>query len=457
MHTKKGYKRVFVARNCNRTTGLTAANLQEKLAYGEIVAVDEKGVLLNTAAKVNAAKAVRFIIGTRDGSPIHSDLIYKKDLISVESSKFKNRQTKKVIIGSDGTSGAIDVISGNVYAIEVDHIFNGAYTKESFSTRSSYEAKLTGETQFGIAQNLAKLLAYDYSIFDETVRVNVVTDAAGVAGATGCAVTHGSPSVTYTGGTPPTVGQAVIVTGITGADHRDEDDTVYKVIFVDTANNVFELDRPYQNRSQSGLTLNTIADTSVDNYGITLEGMDIKSNFREEYTVMDFDVRIFEFGDTPFLENTAALGLDSGFGRHEEVSNLEFVDGDGEGRNIYQTAEHQSPNINTDIGTGYSAITLRFDHMSNPNILDSHSVPKELTVFLQRGTYQDIHDDAAGTAFGTNIQTGTGLSGVDADSFLNVVNALAVNAGVLNAGVNTSANGGNEMTAGTTFSTGVDV
>jgi len=458
MHTSKNYKRVFVARNCARTVGLTSSNVADKLAYGEIVAVNKGGQLIDTAAKAIAAKAIRFMIGTKDGSPIVTDLIFKKDLLSVESSKYVARQEKKVIIGYDGAANSIDVISGNVYAVEVDHIYRGAYSKEPFSTRASYESPLTGATQFNIAQNLAQLLAYDYSIFDETVRVNIISDQAGVAGMTGAEVINGSPSVSYTGGTAPAVGNAVVVPGLTGGIHRDEDNSLYKVIYVDATNSVIELDRPYQNRDQSGLAVTTIAAPGTGAYGLTLEGMPMVVNFKEAYSVMDFDTRIFGFGTTLLQAKGATLAQNEGFGRHEPVANAEYLNGDGEGRNIYQTQEFQAPNINTDSGTGYSMVNIRFDHMSSPNMINNHSVPKEVDVYLQRGTYADIAADAAGTAFGTNIETGTGLSGVDGTSFLNVINAFAVNAGVLTATANTVANGGKEITAGITlFSNGIDV
>lgn len=457
MHTSKNYKRVFVARNCARTSGLTSANLVNKLAYGEVAVVSAKGALINTVAAAQAANAIRVVVGTKDGSPIFSDLIYKKELLGIFSSKFDQKQERKVIIGYDGSANDIDVIAGSVYAIEVDHIFRGAYSNEALTKRVSYEAALTGETQHNIAIKLAGLLALDYSLFTEKPRVNVIGSEAGLAAMTGGTVVHGSATVTYTGGAAPALGSLVVVPGLTGGIHRDEDNTVYKVIYVDAGSKVIELDRPYQNRDQAGLAINEIAAPAGD-YGITIEGMHMNVKFGEAYSVMDFDVRAFEFGDTPLQYKGATLAIDHGFGRHEEVRNLEKAYGDGEGRNIYQEREFQNFNINTDENTGYSLLNIKFDHQSNPSMMEDHLNPKELDIFLQRGTYVDIKADAAGTAFGTNIQTGTGLVAAgDSDSLINVLNAFAVGAGVLLATANSTANGGKEMTAGTTFSTGIDV
>ena len=458
MHTKNNYKEVFVARNCARTTGVTSNNIGTKLAYGELVVVDDKGQLVDTAAKATAAKAIRFIIGTKDESNIISDLIVKKDLKEVISSKFEQRVNKRVVIGYNGTAGDIVLMSANKYVVEIKHALKGRFPNSAYSVRAAYESMFTGDTKFNVLRNLAELLALDYAQFNTGVRINVISDQAVAGGMTGVEVVRGSNSLSYTGGAAPAVGDVIEIPGITGGTFRDEVDSLYQVKFVDTTLNLVELDRPYQNRDNDGLAVGILANPAVGAYGLTVEGMDLDWQSKyDEYSLMDFAVWTLGFEGATISDKGATYAGVQGFGRHEQVIESEYNHGDGDGRYTFAGRGFELSNINTDLGTGYSLVTIVFDHVSAFNNMNLVENKKEVDVFLQRGTYADIKANAAGTAFGTNIQTGTGLSTVDGDSFLNVLNAFAVDAGVLNAGVNTKSNGGNEITAGTTYNSGIDV
>jgi len=458
MHTSKNYKRTFVAKDCIRTVGITAANLMTKLAPGEVMFVNTKGAIVNTAALATAAEGIRLVMGTNQGSPILSDIINKKELSSVLSSKFRQKQERKVVIGNNGVSGTVEIIPGNVYSIEIDHIFKGTYLRDGFNIRASHEAKLFNETQFSIVQNLAQLIALDYSLYDDGLRVNLLTSVAGVAGATGAEVITGNKTVTYTAGTPPTVGNIIKIPGVTGSWHRNEDATAYLVTSVDTVNRFIELDRPYQNRSAAGLATTNIVNDGTQSFGISFEGVYTKPlNCSSAYYLTDFDVRTFGFGSTTVHSGTVALAIDSGFGRYEAVCNSEFAFTGGEGGNIYQSPEFRRQVHIAEEDNGYSCVTISFGNLSTPTSLETHANPKEIQVFLQRGNYEDIADNVASTEFSTNIKTGTGLSTVNADSFLNVLNAFAVSAGVLLVGANTVSNGGREITSGTVFNSGIDV
>lgn len=104
----------------------------------------------------------------------------------------------------------------------------------------------------------------------------------------------------------------------------------------------------------------------------------------------------------------------------------------------------------------YSTINVQFEENVAASEIRSEKFTHVLRLYLERGSILDVKTDAARTAFNSNIQTGTGLSTVAGTSLLNVLNAILVQQKVVKAGANTKSNGGKEITAGTTFSTGID-
>jgi hypothetical protein len=462
MHNQREIKKVFIANNCARTAGLTASNLTSLLGPGEIAVLDEKGNLLATAAAAKAAKAIRIYQGLTGGGVTSSDLIQKGKINSFKGFKFVQSSEQRVAIGYNGTSGSIDLFDDNNYVVTIEYDNTGSQISNDFDLHKLlYKSPLINTTQHDVAIGIAA----QYAAVLETVnasfgiKVNVSTDAVGVVlavGLTGCEVIKGSRAVLYTTGTP-VVGGSYTIAGITGTPYADEVTSVYKVVAIDTVNKTVTLDRPYQNEFQTGIDLAFIANTSLNNYGVVFEGMLNKFQVGfGDYIKTFIHVQTSGFGNSEVTRTGAGFSLNQGKGRHEAVSIEEFyyqgnAMSHGASREFAQYANE------TKVGYGYSGITIDYYSNDRINIAETSGADKSLVIFVERGTYQNIYDDVAGTALLTNVITGTGADTVNGSSFLNVLNAFMVGTGVITTGLNLTNNSGLSLAAAGIFSLGIDL
>jgi len=445
-------KRVFIAKNCARTAGLTFANLNTKLGAGEILVTDEFGKIINTAALAKAAKAIILHVGTNDGRAVRSDIIRGKQVKRFFATKFIQQKEKKQYFGWNGTSGSIDVIDANDYILTMEHTsLHPAYEAHPFVNGANYTTKISGDNQYNIAKNIAEILSLNYGQFEPSVRVNVVGDATAAGGVTGGSVVTGSRTVSYTGGTAPVVGDKMVVPGLVDAIYGTELDSIYEVVAIDTVNKVITFDRAYQNQPQDAIAITIIS--ACTDYGIELVG--IRQNFRLGYgdmVVIDWEVMPKGWGNTTITNVRPVYST----GRHEKVAMDENLFQGEQGRNIDNEFQFQTPLKEWIKDHGYSAIQIEFESAERINTVERNGQPKSMTVYLDRSTYTDIAGNAAGSAFGTNILTGTGADTVDGDSLLNVLNAFMVGAGVIATGINTVANSGKSLATAGNFNAGVD-
>lgn len=448
-------KRVFIAKNCARTAGITTANLSYTLGKGEIIITDEKGAILNTAALAKAAKAIILHQGIEGGKAIHSDIIYRNQVTKYLGSKFVQQLEKKVHVGWNGTSGAIEAINANEYLITIEHKGTSkAQMAHPFINGTVYNSKITGTTQYDVAKNIADILVLNYSQFEPAMRINVVGDSTSANGVTGGEVMRGYKTVSYSAisVTAPVVGDKLSVPGLATANYEAELASIYEVVAIDTVNKVITLDREYQNENQTGLAITIIS--ACTNYGIELKG--ILQNFRLGYgdlVKVDWDTLLKNFG-------TSIVTVSEGTypnGRHEQAAMDENLFQGYAGRFQDNEYQYQNPITTFETSHAYSSINVTFESYERTNTLEKNGQPKSMIVYLDRSTYADVLADAAGTTFGTNILTGTGADTVNADSVINVLNAFMVGAGVIATGLNTVANGGASLSAGTIFSTGVEL
>jgi len=456
MTNGSNFKRVFVAKNCTRTVGLLDSNLNELLAPGEILVLDQGGKIINTEAKAKAAKAFQIVQGSNGQSPIYSPMYKKKDVKSFKSSKFLQAKPFSYVIGSDGTNGFIDVVGVNNYMVGLEFESNiSVGNANPYITKVNYTSAASGDSQFNIANSLVKLLSLNFTQFNEaTPKATVVTDATGAAGLTTAAVTRGSKAVSYGGGTP-VLGGAYKIPGYVGI-YGTEAAGVYTVTAIDSVNSVVTLDKEYNGTTQASVSIAYIADTSStsgDNYGIKIEpGIYGQKNGYEAYMKATIDVMAGNFYNTTLVEDYG----DFGSGRHELVANGEIAHQSYFGRNALQTVEFQNPSVVTDAGTGYSSVMFQTETSERINTVETNGQPSSTVIYLQRGTYEALLTPATAT-LGTNILNGTGIGGAAGDGVLTVLNALMVDIGVINATANTIPNGGNEITAGANFGAAIDV
>ncbi|MCK4500913.1 hypothetical protein KAU11_10465 [Candidatus Babeliales bacterium] len=461
------FKRSFVAKNCARTAGITAANLHEKLAPGEMLVLNESGAILSAVADIQAAKGIKLVQGASSGSPLFSQTIWKKDVSNYKSSLFTQVAPQKIAFGYNGTAGSIEVLSLNSYAIGIEFQLNNSIGNgDPYITRSTYESLASGDTQFNIANKLAQLLSKNFGQFNEAQPiVNVVTADAGDAAnsLTACEVVKGSRVVSIGAVTlgSPTIGQAVIVPGLAGGIYGDEASGVYQITAVDLVSvpKTITLDKEYRGTSQASVTVLPIVDVSVANYGVLLETAAYEQfNQYEDFLSASMIPSYSGFGVSTITLNGSGFDAEFGYGRHEQVRNSEQWHQSYWGRNARQSVEFQNSSSVTIAGNGYSSISFISETSEKINTLETNGQKVPFTIYLDRSTYENIEAVNATTGFLTNIQTGTGLDGVAGNSILNVLNTFMVSAEVVATGANTVANGGNALTPGiTNIGNGIDV
>jgi len=217
MHAQIETKRVLIAKACDRTVGLSPANLYNNLGPGEVIVMDEGNKIIDTADAAKAAKSIRVFQGLTGGGYVMSDRITKGKIAIYEGTKFEQSSEQKVAIGFNGTAGSIDVMDDNSYSFTVEYENTGANTHNEMEVhkvvfRSPVE--LGSTTQHMVANELA--ITYANTLVhmrDFGVKVNVVTDAASAGGLTGVEVVNGSKVIEATGGSA-VVGDVLIITGI---------------------------------------------------------------------------------------------------------------------------------------------------------------------------------------------------------------------------------------------------
>jgi len=460
MHSQIETKRVLIARNCDRTPGITAANMYNNLGAGELIITDEKGNILNTSAKAKSAKAIRIFQGLTSGGYSLTDLITKDKISRYEGFKFKQSKEQRVAIGYNGTAGSIEVFDDNTYSFTVEYDNTGASTHNDMEIHKvTYKSPYSNTTQFIVANELVKLFTSTLiHIRDFGIKVNVVTSDAGAAGLTGCEVIRGSKVVQYTAGSPA-VDDVFKFAGLTGTPYRDEVDSVYKVTAVDTVAKTVTLDKPFQNADQTGVAAAKIADTSVANYGIVIEGT-INDFLAGEgdyiKTLIGTELQRTGFGSTTYTDTGVGFEMFPGNGRHESVGLEEFYYQANQ-RNAEVSKEYATYSKETLNKHGYSGITIDFYSNDKISIVESNGSLKSVTIFLDRGTYTDVEANNANTSFKTCILTGSGADSVDGVSLINVLNAFMVGAGVITTGINTKSNEGMSLMGSGTYGTGIDL
>ena len=458
---KKDNKQVFVLRNCTRTTTVNADNLFSELGYGEVIFVNEDGAIMDTAAKIAASKMFRAVVGTKGKRSKYSDWIRTEDIKSMKSSKFANSVERKYAIGYNGTDGSVDLNVGDKYSMRVVGENNEGFGSEPVVP--AYHTVVTSDTQMSVLNTMAVLLSKSYESFDTPpIRINLVTEGTGLAdGVEEVTATKGVDSISYTGvvastGTAPAAGDYIQISGGTALNGEDEPDGVYKVLYIDTTNKTIVLDRPFQNENITDADAE-IVDTD-DDAGMIIAGNTVELNAIgiEGWYQEDFRVSISGMGDTTFTYMGTGFEAYIGNGRHEQVASMERLHNGTNNPNDYNLEETTLPYQNTDSGHGYSALTIVTRHNQNLNIVEDNSKDSEYVFFLDRGTYANISSDDASTAFGTNLLTGTGVATADGDSFVNVINKIGQEAGILGTGLNTVINGGDNFASDGVFDTGID-
>lgn len=367
-------------------------------ATGEIGVFTKEGTRVNTA-NGNISAGMEFVIAVSRGAgkaPLVSDLIDGSKVTVANAVQNAVATEQSLAIGYNGTSGLIaDVATyaGELYKVTIlVHQFLSGTDSEKLKA-GYYQSQLTdgqAEIALGIAASVNKNFSREVSNSDgdKPVVAEVRCNNAGApySAATGIlTVVKGSTQVSAATAIDGD-GQAVGDFWRAGLTTSDD---VYKIVALDTTNEVMTLDRPYTGDSgtfaataSEGITaaLGAAAD-----WGVVLDGKSLPfSRSKKRYAKCRFDVSLSESFGSTVAANIASAS--EGSGTPESVAQLEnFL-----ARFMSESYEMGSPfifDIDEDLladltAAGYGLITLKWSQVEVVSFQNEIS-PKELVIAIQ--------------------------------------------------------------------------
>ena len=330
---------VFVGPNSNTTDAAFQDDLTASAATGSgsIFVVNEVGAAHNGAL----VSGDYFKVGQKhaDGSVSYSPLV-KFDNCSFSGKATVARSQQSSTIGFSGSAGSVDAVNSNRYTVRVNFTNDAdLFSQQSDLHFFEYVADASA-TQQEIVDNIVQKMGKTQKLGGKSsgkdrslVKVERLNDATSGATDFGTGVdptfTNGSTIVSCadvddaTSNAAMAVGEYITVSASAGVADTDG---IYKIVAIDTTNNFFEIDQPYQGAS------GTIADNKVSriasatvhagNAGIKITGLaqEFKLGLLDD-SVVSFEISLDGWGDTTAVATTAAV---KGSGIGNEVAELEW-------------------------------------------------------------------------------------------------------------------------------------
>ena len=347
----------------------TRATSASNLVEGELGIFTEAGAVMTEALAATEDKFVVALGRASGQSPLVSGSLSKADLTRANLGTYSARVNQVTTIGSNGTTGSIDVTANNLYYVRL-------YVQELLSAESDGQKikhgvfkSTSSSDQQDIAIGLAKSIYQNFlREAEQYVSVEVLCDSAGAALGTGVddvVFTKGSTKISATDIDDATTNPALAVGGFLRIGTAVTD-PVYKIVEIDAAANTATLDAPFREDSQTiadtGLQSITAAAAASANWGIKLSGADLSFGAPDyKYKIARWETQLENFGSTNLSETAGNPGK----GTYESIASLEhFLKGfQGE---IYRMG---APNIYQPIlvadsavaGGGYEVINLNLN------------------------------------------------------------------------------------------------
>lgn len=340
---------------------------------GSVFVVNEAG-----AAHSNLITSTEYFkIGQKhaDGSVSYSPLVKFGDCTITGKATSDDRAQQYSYIGFTGSAGSVDAINSNRYTVRVNftndadlfsqqsdlHFFE--YVSDASATEQEIVDNIV--QKMGKTQKLGgKSSGKDRSLV-KVERLNTATSGATDFGtAVDPTFTNGSTIVSC-GDVDDATTNAAIAVGeyitVSASATVADTDGIYKIVSIDTTNDFFEIDQPYQGAS------GTIADNKVSriasatvhagNAGIKITALaqEFKLGLLHDSMVM-FDVTLDGWADTTAVATTAAI---KGSGHGQEVAELEWFAKGSQGAPYHKGAIPS----NADNLTYYASTSAVYDIM----------------------------------------------------------------------------------------------
>ena len=408
---------IVVGKDLNiATTGSRAA-----LTAGQI-GVFKNGSDVATADALTAGDV--FTVATKDaeGNVLNTPFIKYSDIVSKSAKTYSAPTQKKVFIGFNGTSGALNVANSDVYILRVilkdntrTFFEHPLYELADYASDASATEE---EIALGLLDNMLKNFTAVKPHKVPVLAVGLVNSASGTDTSGGAfTVVKGSKVVTTveSAGAAADAGKynadaASIAVGDYirfSAATETLTDEVYKVTAVSgigTAAATITLDRPFAGTSGSKaantVSVVTAAAAAAADFGFILTGLALPFKAGTiSYQVLDFEVVLNEaFGATPI---TVSANPSKGTGSYQEIAELEWFLKGNRGE-TYRVASYpvDKPLVATS-GKTYAVITVNYRN-KDTRLID-RAVEQSATLIIATET------DSTGTPH-ASLKTVLGIS-----------------------------------------------
>jgi len=330
VESQRNITSLFIAKDQDHAVSAgTLIDSYADLQDGDVVWVNPHGKVVDTGASNDAADYENLRLMQRTGTElIQSPLINAHSVTSYKIGAYTAPTEQLDYIGYNGSAGSITITASKLYMLNVDfHNHRLRATKHGmFNTAAS------GSTQIGIADSCVTTLEASMrprSGMDQVMKIERLSAHAGEGASTSGTLTviNGSPYVVAAtdidnGGL--VVNDYLRIGGVAATS------PIYKVIAIDTTNEVATLDIPYQGSSA------TVAEASVEHItathvqgaaaGIKLTGLaKTYVRGRSDYQKIGWDLQLMNFTTTT-VTNSAVATL--GSGTYYQIAEMEdFLQG----------------------------------------------------------------------------------------------------------------------------------
>lgn len=382
---------------------LTSAGTKNDLAVGQI------GVFKAGKNAANGASALaagdRFSIAVKNSLGV----IVETPLMDFSAVKAGNGAYSAPILrsralGFNGTSGSIAVSDSTNYVV---HVFYRDSSKDfgrgNLTKFAAYPSGASA-TQAEIAAGLTASFIKNFSREEfKLIKAETLINSAGAAMTGTGTLTVKNGSKYATAGTAAeavlTVGDYVRIGGTAVSD------PAYKVLAINTTNDVITLNAPYQGAdavvAEASTEVITAANAAAANAGVKLTALPLTGAFEAgiiRYDVLDFTVQLGDgFGGTDVTQLT---GVSKGQGVSYDIAQQEWFAKGIRGEAWRQGSYPKDSNLQTDMAVNYNQVNIAYA-TGNVNTLDR--------TVLSYGTVKIAVPTAGSNNIYASLQTVLGL------------------------------------------------
>lgn len=409
MQAQRNVANLLVVNSVAATAGMETLNIDgfiSSLSTGEPVVLSPGGIVVDATGTL----PTEFKIATKltDGSMNYSDIIRAKSIKSIHSNKYTAATNQVDYVGYNGSTGSIDVINDNIYAVKLylrptdtagfmqQKIKEGFYETDSTATQSEIAKGLTESLIKNFSREPDKVkFGTDRFVF-ERINSGAVANALGTATV---AVTKGSTAIVFSEDMTALVTAGTIVRiGGLGAGTTP----CYVVTGHDSgaaAARVYTLDIPWQGTSNTAVAANLVESVTEGNWGIKISSVTYyyeEPKFR--YSQPIWETILQDCGSTVV---TKSVKTTPGTGDYRQVHAMEQLFLGNEGN--YYRAQIPQPTFRTEVSSAktYALITIEYEGEMTTELGGQANSLKQLIIACEKGNGGAYSD--ANTGLGTTL------------------------------------------------------